>query len=316
MAALLLTPLPMAPLTNAAARAASLGGVVENRTLGQLAAGVEVQLIGESESSAPRIAVTDARGRFSFEGVAPGAYGLVAMHRKIPYVHRDVKVGPNGAEVTADLEVYDTTGSDEYVSIESLHVLIHESDGRALVTEMAVLANRGNRTYVGGFSPASPSAYRLALTLPSGYTGLEAPEGIRERITNRMDAGFDLAMPLLPGSTRILYAYTLPYGLFGVDLTRRVAFRTDLVNLVLPASSSWRVRSEDLASQVSVELEGRMLAIARGGPFAKGAVLHGRIAGGLLGTGVPSMRVAYGVAGLAVAGLTLFWIVRFRRFAG
>jgi hypothetical protein len=216
-------------------------------------------------------------------------------------------------DVTADLEIFETTTDPSAVSIEGNHILVEPEGEGARALEIVVYGNAGRRTYLGEATPASPTGHRLVVPLPEGYTALDAPPGMREQIANRTETGFDLALPLPPGRTQVAFTYRIPGGLLGVNLDRRFPLSVKSTSVLVPADRGWRVRSGDLTRSRLVTLEGRKFQVATGGPFPPGSVVSARVAGGLLGTGVPAARLAWGAGGLAIAGLSFAWILRLGR---
>ena len=292
------------------ALAGEVSGTVSDGTEGRPAPGVEVVLIDPGKPEPLGRAVADAKGRFVFRNVAPGDYALGTSHLGVPYVRRDVRVEAGRPAVAADLEVFQTTTDASDVSIEGNHVLVEPEGDVVRALEIVVYRNAGRRAYLGEATPASPTGHRLVVPLPEGYTALDAPPGIREQIANRTATGFDLALPLPPGQTQVVFTYRVPAGLLGVSLDRRFPLSVKSASVLVPADRGWRVRSRDLARPRLVTLEARKFEVATGGPFPPGSVLSARVAAGIFGTGVPATRLAWGAGGLAIAGLSLAWILR------
>jgi hypothetical protein len=300
----------LAALSAVPARAGSVTGKVIDRSTARPVGGVEVLLVRPGTSAPVARAAADAEGRFTIRGVPAGDYALGASYLGVPYVRRDVNVQEGRRVTEADLDVFQTTTSPEAIRLDADHLLIEPDKDGAGVVEVMVFVNTGARTYLGEASPASPTGHRLAVPIPQGYTELDAPEGLREQIVNRREAAFDLALPLPPGSTQIVFSYRLPRALFGVRLDRRFSFLAQNVYVIVPESGGWRVRSKDLPASRNVSLEGRPFRVTTGGPFAPGRVVSASVASGVLGTGLTPARVAWALGGLVIGALGLAWILR------
>jgi hypothetical protein len=296
-------------LLPARALAGAISGTVVDRTIGRPVGGIEVYLLLPDSKKDPVQTKADAGGRYHFENLPPGEYGVAASHLDVPYVHRGIKL-PDTGDVIVNLDVYETTTSPALVTIDADHMLVQREGNLAAITEIVIYTNKGNRTYLGERSPVSPTGYRLAVPVPEGYTALDAPEGIEDRIVNRREGGFDLALPLVPGQTQIVFAYHLPAGFFGVVLDKRFPLPARSMNIVLPVGASWRVRSRDLAPPRVTRAEGHEVLVASGGPFPRGKAFSARVAGGFLGTNIETSRLAWALGGLLIVLLSLIWILR------
>lgn len=295
------------------ALAGAISGTVIDRTANRPAPGVEVLLILPEKPEPEGRAISDVKGHFNFPDVAPGEYVLGASHLGVPYLRRDVRVEAGRHGLTADLEVFQTTTDASNLSIGGDHILVEPEGDGARALEIVVYENAGDRTYLGETTPASPTGHRLVVPLPEGYTELDAPPGIREQIANRTETGFDLALPLLPGQTQMAFTYRVPGGLLGVNLDRRFRLPVKSASVLVPKDHGWRVRSDDLSRMRTVALEGRNFMVATGGPFPPGKIVAARAAAGMLGTSVSPARLAWGAGGLAIAGLSLAWILLLAR---
>ncbi len=305
--ALLLSLLLLLPVP---ARAGSVAGSVIDRTADEPVAGAQVVLFVSGSGSLIAEATSDEQGRFRFEDVGPGEYAIGVTHLEVPYVERQIRVTEASPDATADLHVYQTTTSDEEVSIRADHLLLRSSEDAVEVTEFVVFYNAGDRSYLGEASPASPTGHGLTLPLPEGYSELGASPGLQERIFSRSGSSFRLALPLPPGPTQISFAYRVPYGPFGARLDRRFTMAVQSVNVAVPNEGSWEVHSEDLGRTSIADLGERSFIVAAGGPFPEGREIEARVtAGGTLGGGLPTGRAASALGGVLLAALGLAWIL-------
>ncbi len=302
-------------LVSTPALAGAISGTVLDRTSDRPAPEVGVLLFHPGNPEPIDRAVSDAKGRFAFREVAPGDYLLGATHLGVPYLRSGVRVGAGASESTADLYVYQSTTDASVVSVEEDHLILQPEGDGARAIEIVVYNNAGNRTYLGETTPASPTGHRLVVPLPEGYTDLDGPEGIGDRIASHTETGVDLVLPLEPGKTQIAFTYRLPGGSFGMNLARRFPYPVKSASVLLPVSGGWRVRSRDLGRMRQVKLQEKPYQVASGGPFPRGKVVSARAYAGLLGTGLAPERAAWAAGGVVIAGLSLAWILRQGRAA-
>lgn len=294
--------------------APALAGEITGRVIEGASAraveGVEVLLLWRGTQEEAGSTVSDAEGRFRFADVASGPYLVIANYLDVPYVRTDITLSDESPRVTADLQVFLTTTSDEDVIIRADHLILQNPPEGLRVTEVIIFENTGERTYLGAVSPASPSGYGMFIPLPEGYTDLSAPSWLESRFFNPTESGFHMTLPIAPGSVQVTISYGLPEGLLGTDLDRNFPFEVKAVNVAVPRSAGLRVQSADLLEGKPVNIEGSSFVVSAGGPIAKGGRLRARAVSGVLARGVSGGQITWGLCGLLTTALGLLWVVR------
>jgi hypothetical protein len=199
--------------------------------------------------------------------------------------------------------INETTNSPENVSVAQLHFFVNKLDGQVQIGEFAVVANTGDRTYVGSEDQVGGTTW--SVTLPEGASDLRfdgAELGGRFVPTQN---GFADTRPVPPGeaSVETSFTYELPFeeGL-GIEQTINLPVRAAV--LVLP-EGAWSLVGEQLGSEGVLDTQMGAALSYTAGPLAAGEPLFFNIVrreeveDGLVGNG--------GQAGQVSSGRGLTW---------
>lgn len=146
------------------------------------------------------------------------------------------------------------------VRIEQLHVIFSLASGRAVVTEIYILSNDGDRTYVG-----TPDQGTVRLTVPVDALGFQVG-GDPNRYLSWADGVVDtVPVPPGPGTAESTLGYELAYD-GNLELSRPMPYDVSQVLVLVP--------------DVGIEVDGD--GIQPGGPFQMGdATFQAYLAGAL-----------------------------------
>ena len=175
----------------------TIKGRVKNVTTGKPEAGRDVVLIsymGDRKENR-HFAKSDSMGNFSFSSLKwDRSYEIVLFHQGVQYVSGKMVFLPGEDGITLDLPVYDTTTSDENISLRSLNLIVYPDNGGADVNVTSFMSLRIRATR---FLPGSrrarilrPLFFRFPKRL---WTLLFQTESIRTRWRERgksFTAGF------------------------------------------------------------------------------------------------------------------------------
>ncbi|MFC1987546.1 carboxypeptidase-like regulatory domain-containing protein [Chloroflexota bacterium] len=106
----------------------------------------------DNNEMSSRTTATDAEGRFVFEGLSTGAnysYQMILTYLGAEYDGELLSFAEGEKTKSADMNVYDSTTSDEAIEIMMAHTIIYVGQGSLLVKEYALFANKSDRTYIG-----------------------------------------------------------------------------------------------------------------------------------------------------------------------
>ena len=152
---------------------------------------------------------SDGSGAFRFDGLpaSPDSlYFVTAEYEGVGYHSEALTLAGNGSVVEVEIEVYESTDSDDAIAFILVHPAIKVTGEGIVVSQYYQYANRGNLTYVG--TPIEGMPHGLG-TLRFSIPGNATEVGGDERLILVGDALID-TLPLIPGNGEIAYNYTLP----------------------------------------------------------------------------------------------------------
>ena len=206
------------------------GWVINSTTGGDPVPDLEVTLTiyGADGSEETSTAQTDAAGTFRFVGLSTAegnVYQVTLDYQRATYRSETLSFASGQDTLLAEITVYEATESDAILTVELGHLVVEfASDGLA-VTEMLLVRNSGDETYVGG-GPAAASGKTVTLRfpLPPGAELVNVGESLMRCCVMTTDEGLVDTMPVMPGVRTVLYVYTVPYQGRTLDLRRAFAY--------------------------------------------------------------------------------------------
>ncbi len=286
----------------------TLSGSVINGTAGAtLPANLTVTLQGfkGTELLPPQTTVADAEGRFQFSGLETGAdysYIVYTEYLGIQYGTDALKFEADQNQLEADLFIYETTTSDEAISIARIHFIITASEGALVVDEVQSFSNSGDRTYIGAEPPAGAQRTTVRFAPPPQAQDVQVDEGANVGRFVQTADGYADTLPVVPGQStlQVILSYVIPYDAASTLLTTTFLYPTRAVNVFLSDSGV------EMSSQQMI-LMGQMGTGAQayigyvGQNFAKGDTLTLEFKG-KVATGAPTATPS---GGLSTTGYVL-----------
>ena len=190
----------------------TITGSVNNATSGKPQAGHDIALVSYTGevSKDRRFAKADSLGRFSFSGLQwDRSYELTIFHEGVQYVSGKMVFAPGQNEITLDLPVYDTTNSDENISLATLNVIIYPNDeGTAVnITSLYDFRNSGETVFVG---KSNASGLRtLVFTVPEDAVDVVFSGGVNPAELEREGEKVYHTVPFLPGGRKVALSYSV-----------------------------------------------------------------------------------------------------------
>jgi len=211
-------------------------GVVVNGTPGaDKPAGISVALhtnkLDEGVNLVQTITGNDGSFRFTdVEVINEALYGISVIYKEATYV-----VGINLALVSEPIEivVYESTSSDEVISISKASLLFTNADiaaRRVSVMEMVTLRNGSSLTYTPGDGPME----LLRFGLPVGSDQLAVDTSLEQADWVQVDRGFALLASVPPGDHEIMYSYRIPYSEDSISFAKKWRYGAADLRLVVP----------------------------------------------------------------------------------
>jgi hypothetical protein len=296
----------------AAARAQATGtlegAVVQGTAGGGAVSGLAVRLLvfQGSQRVDEQQGVTDAQGRFRFEGLDPSperVYFPVVEYHDVSYYPSPVSF-KDAPTQSVSITIYEPTGDDAQVLFPRTNLILTGVDPERLyVMEMGVASNRGDRAY------AAPETLHFAL--PAGAESFSPRFGIMAGAVSQRPSGFVLTGPLLPGDHELAYSYELPVQGQQADLSRTLQHPVESFSLFVPAQDSIRVDSPQLAEAGTRDMGGMTYRVYTASNLARGSQLGIRLSGLPEMPGAMAQRLGYALLGgglaISLGALIIAW---------
>lgn len=157
-----------------------------------------------------RTTETDAQGKFGFTGLDTDNEYMVSVHYGGIDYYYPVVFGTGETRIPIEMSVCDTTTGDERIRVTLAHVIICVAGESISVTEVLLLVNNGDRTYVGAEEAvAGGKQGSLVFTLPEGATDFDAPPELMQDYIFLANNKVADTLPFPPGERQLVYSYTL-----------------------------------------------------------------------------------------------------------
>ncbi|HEX3035684.1 MAG TPA: cytochrome c [Thermodesulfobacteriota bacterium] len=237
------------------------GGVIKgkviNETKEEAVEGVELTLtsfMGDRATDEKKTK-TNIDGFFEFKELSWNrSYAISVNYNGAEYVTDKMVFYPEEDAKTLDLPIYEPTDSDENISVNAAHMIVQITEEKIAVAEMMVLHNGSRRIYIGKDELQNGRREVLRFDLPEGANEVEFLSGLTKDSVVRTDKGFSDTSSVAPGISRIVYAYTLPYGLGSNVFEKTISYPTQ--GFILLVSDSGRnVKVEGLSGGDTVQIQ-------------------------------------------------------------
>ena len=292
-------------------------GTIEGQVVNQSEGGgsvvdLSVSLIsgGEEEGAAEtRTARTDGEGRFQFSNIPVESSYLVRVdYMKIAYYY-PLDFSDTETTISIEIPVCDTTASDQAIRIAWHHIVVRIQEEDISVTEVILLVNDGDRTYVGSEATSFEGKQgTLVFTMPPGAMQFEVPEDSAEDYL-LVDNMVVTTMVFPPGEKQLLYYYQLATsesGDFTINL--KADYPTDAMDVMVTGEDT-EVSSARLAPADPVETDdGQHYVHFTGEYLDRGDAIDIRLARSSGGSGM--LAIVLWIVGAVVVLCMLVYLVR------
>ena len=315
--ALLAALLTLAPPAAAAGDGLIEGQLKNGTASGPVPAGLTVVLhiVDEQKRVERRQTTTDEDGRYRFEGLETAlgfGYLPVVEYQGALYFPRPLRLAEQPRQ-TADITVYEATGSDQWIALERSNLLIQDVvPDRLDVMEMGAVANVGDRTYVGPEAPPGAARPTLRFSFPPGARNVTPQAGFAPGELTPTANGYTAASPVVPGRHQLAFSYSLPFGSDRLEITKRLDYPTASFNLYVP-DLGLQFESPQLKPQGRADLGGRSFLLYSAQNLTAGTELTIRLGGLPTSGGSLAQRLGPPILGFGCAALLAALFVAFRR---
>ena len=266
--------------------------------------------------------VTDAEGRFRFDGIEfdiEVRYGVSVNYQGGLY-GADLDLS-EASQTPVLVTVYESAEDDSLLAVFNASVLISQVD-KATQTMQALeimkIVNDTDRTYVPGPQPMR----LLRFGLPDGAHGLIVESSLMGADVLQVDRGFALTASVPPGEHEVMYAYYFPYTGDQATFTRSLPYGAGGLRVVVSYGVA-RIASEDLGGPEAVTIGERSYQLLSGSDLPRGSRISFDLLGlpresfgERLGRRVDAVPLEYAApVGLALLMVTLVGVALWRRGA-
>jgi hypothetical protein len=139
-------------------------------------------------------------------------------------------------EAAVEVKVYDTTEQMPAWHIPMRHLMAQPSAAGVAVTELVIVENPSDKTWLGKEPDEKGNRPTVELTLPQGATDVTLESGFHGWCcTSYEGRGLHIKMPMMPGQARFRFSYTVPAG---APLTVQSPVPVDHMMILLPEDGS------------------------------------------------------------------------------
>jgi Carboxypeptidase regulatory-like domain len=306
------------------ATAADVGqivGRVVNETTGEPQPRVEVTLTTGTESGESEVVgtmATDAKGRYSFEGLATGEdrfYALDASYDGGTFAGRPISLPSDTNKepvIRSTLRVWETTTEPGVMAIRRDDMFVVANEQGVGVIEAVTFVNTSDMAYIGrgaAMLGENASGASFVFALPNGASEFNPIDSTLDIPTmTDADQGVAATIAIPPGENRTTFSYRLEGSGGSFDLSRPALY--PILEMSIFAGDPLEIRSNRLTSRGDVDIEGTTYerwsadqAIDAGDPVQVLAVAGGN---------VPVVPLVAGGAALAIVIGLIVLLVRRR----
>ena len=239
-------PTPAAPTPNAAAPAATPGvkgtinGTVTNGTKGGgSVAGLDIDLyIYQGQNQAGKLTTkSDKDGKYSFSGVATGpdyTYLVHTLYQGADYASDPVTFPTGSTDQTANLQLFDSTTSDSNITMSARHYLLDPEPSGLYVSEIAIISNSGDKTYIGSKDVHQGLKETVRFSLPQGAQNVEYGGGLLGSRVFQDNGDLVDTWPLYPGDSQRIFRYQIPVNNGTATFSSKLSTNIGKVNVLIP----------------------------------------------------------------------------------
>lgn len=298
------------------------GGTIQGKLVNATAnggsvAGVEVTLtayFGQTERN-KLTTKTDANGNFTFSGLDTNSsysYEAMATYQKADYSAPRVSFSSSGETKQVTLKVYDATTQEDVVKAEAKHYLLAVRDGELEVSEILVLKNDSDKSYIGSREVGPDQRATGRYQPPSQAKNLQYADALMSCCVVKDGDGFVDTMAIKPGSEQKIFSYRLPYSGNALSFSSTLQQKVGTVQVLVP-NTGIRANIPGLANHGAQTIQGGSYQVfGADNPAANTTLqisLEGLPAASPLGEG-PALVIAISLAGLAAVGVAFYSLRR------
>jgi hypothetical protein len=214
----------------------------------------------------------DKDGNFQFTDLDPQPgliYQLSLGHQEAVYYSPPLSFDVDTRQHDVLLEVFDATTDAGAVTSSARHFLLEPAPGGIFVSEILILRNGTDKTYIGGEEVHPGLRETLRFVLPAQATNLELGTGFLPTHSIPTEDGFVDTWPVFPGDDQRIYGYAIPSQGGSASFTTLINVATDKVSVLMPDVGA-KLSVSNLPEQSNPEIQGSKYLLFSGQSLAAG----------------------------------------------
>lgn len=298
----------------------SIKGSVKNLTSGGgSVTGLEASLLvfTSQNQSVKQTAKVDDQGKFAFEGLDTGSDFTYLVHIKyqgVDYGSEPLTFPADKKELAVEMPCFDATTAAEAVSSPARHYLLDPDPEGVDVTEIVILRNATDKTYVGSKEIQQGIRETLRFSVPEGAKDLAYGDGMTASQIVPVEGGFADTWPIYPGDTQRVFRYRIPAKGGSVSFTSKITMPAEKVSVLAPDIGT-NISVSSLSERSNPTVQGDKFVLLSGQNLPADTELKFKVdrlpSAQVSAVGPLALAGGVGVVLLAMVGLVLF--VRSRR---
>lgn len=298
------------------------GSLVNLTAGGGSVAGLDVNLLvyqGQNQSG-KQTTKAGQDGKFSFEGLETNedfTYLIHVQYQGVDYAGEPMTFPADTTELTAEVEVFDATSAENTVKSAAKHYLLEPDPTGVTVSEIVIISNPTDKTYVGSKEIHPGIKETLRFTLPEGAEDVEYGGGMMGSRVFPVDGGLVDSWPVYPGDSQHIFRYRIPAKGDAVSFATKITLPTEKVNALLP-DIGVGISVSNLPNKSNPTIQGEKFVLFSGDQLAADTELQFRLdrlpkAQGAASDGVLPLITGIGILLIVVLGFVAFVLIRRRR---
>jgi hypothetical protein len=260
---------------------------------------------------------TDAEGQFVFSGLStePGyGYQVELTFQGADYYGEWFSFIEGESLKSIQITVYDSTTSEEAISVAAAHTIIYIQEGSLLVEEYLFFMNESDRTFIGSKEVnAEGDKETLRFSVSKQATELQVSSGLMSCCIVGSDEGFSYTMPVLPGFHEVAYSYVIDYTSGEHQFSRGVIYPTARFDLMVQGGST-AVVVDQLTAEEPLDINGTEYSHLTGLGLTPGDTLVVQLSGLLGSNSERALTWVIVTLTMLILGVSVIYWLRKRRF--
>jgi hypothetical protein len=259
--------------------------------------------------------VIDESGVFVFEGLTLSEGDQVIAttdYLDVTYMSSSFTYEADQEIPDLSLAIYETTEDPSGIYFTQISILLNEVDGQLRLGEYYLLANRGERTWIGTYDETLGTNTTVSFSLPTGAEDLWfSGAGLDDRFLSTED-GFVDTVPVIPGdaSAEVFFSYDLPFS-GQVQLDRLIDKPVEYIEFLVSEVGGIEIQGSGITYQGVIEMDSGNALSYIAEPLNAGETLSYQVVSSTnAGSSGLGLEIGVGIVTLILSGLGIYILWR------